>query len=44
MSAAALLPVKDLEGWFPDDQAEEIRGIQRLTKIPIGQLWAMNAL
>ena len=44
LDAAGALPVDDLAWNLPDDQAREAWGIARLTGLPVGQLWAVNAL
>ena len=44
LALAANLPFRDLAGWLPEDQAREMAGIERLTRLPAGVLWAVNAL
>lgn len=41
---ASKLPFKRLQGWMPAEQAAEVAGIERLTKLPAGIVWAVNAL
>ena len=44
LGIAAKIPIHDLHGWMPADQADELKAMVRLTKAPIGQLVALNAI
>lgn len=44
LKLAAKIPFTKLSGWMPAEQAAEVSGIERLTKLPSGVLWAVNAL
>ena len=44
LSLAAKVPLHTLRGWMPADQAAEAESIASLTSIPLGTLFAINAL
>ena len=44
LDLAAKVPVGDLRGWMPADQAAEAVSIAALTRVPLSELFVLNAL